>query len=245
MKKTWLAVCLVLMMLFSACAKPQPADGSAEGAAPEQQTDDSAAMVIEVAGLELKYPQKWEGKVDVATEAHQATFSCGDSRLFDLYFNKTEVGDVLGTVCGDTNTVITYVLYPLEGDNAELVQMQEDVNYILDHLAEDYDFVSGAAEEVVEPDVFDIETSVVTLKYPLKWKDKVTIEVSDGKVCFSNEGTPLFDLVFSEGEGYLLGSYNGTPIYLVEYPVSTEEQIQMKDDVNVILDYLSMDEAFE
>ena len=41
--------------------------------------------------------------------------------------------------------------------------------------------------------VFDIDTRIVTMKYPAKWREDVQIDVSDDGVRFSNNGTALFD----------------------------------------------------
>ncbi|MBR6051869.1 MAG: hypothetical protein IKP68_11815, partial [Clostridia bacterium] len=84
-----------------------------------------------------------------------------------------------------------------------------------------------------------------TMKYPAKWKDKVTVTVTSDRVAFVNNGTPLFDLVFSDEEGYLLGTYSGTPISIVDYHVTTDEQVAMQKDVNVILGFLFNDPNFE
>lgn len=202
-------------------------------------------MVIFAAGLEFKYPQKWENKITVSQEDDRVSFSRGDIRLFDFIFNRPNEGILLGTVYGKQNTVITVVSYPLGDGDSEAREMQEDVNDILDHLLEDYDFVAGEAGEIIEGDVYGIPTSVTTFYYPTRWKDRVTVEILTEKVCFSSSGTPLFDLIFSEDSGVLLGYYDGTPISFVEYPVEDEDHVQMKEDVNVILDYLNMDEAFE
>ena len=99
---------------------------------------------------------------------------------------------------------------------------------------------------LIEPndEVSDIPTDLVTLSYPERWKDKVEIKVEGKKVSFVNGDTPLFDLCFEECDGYLLGTYDGTPIYIIEYPVETEEQIAMQQDVNVIIDHLCQDAKF-
>ena len=83
------------------------------------------------------------------------------------------------------------------------------------------------------------------MKYPAKWREDVQIDVSDDGVRFSNNGTALFDLLFHECDGYLLGSYNGTPIYIIDYPVDDAEQANMQEDVNVILQYLMDDPSFQ
>ena len=105
-----------------------------------------------------------------------------------------------------------------------------------------------------EPDVpvFDIKTRVCVMKYPLKWKDLVTVEVADDSVCFSYGDIKLFDLLFDSDEGYLLGTYDGTQIKLISYDfdkdsLSEDESFNccaMQEDVNVILQYWLSDKNF-
>ena len=115
---------------------------------------------------------------------------------------------------------------------------------ILGYLAEDYNLVPEEAIDDEDPMDFEIQTSLVTLYYPSRWKEKVEIEVLDNGVKFSAAGTPLFDLMFEECDGYLLGTYQETPIYMVEYPVETEEQAAMQAGVNTILQHLTEDPSF-
>ena len=105
-----------------------------------------------------------------------------------------------------------------------------------------------------EPDVpvFDIKTRVCVMKYPLKWKDLVTVEVADDSVCFSYGEIKLFDLLFDSDEGYLLGTYDGTQIKIISYDfdkdsLSEDEYFNccaMQEDVNVILQYWLSDKNF-
>ena len=105
-----------------------------------------------------------------------------------------------------------------------------------------------------EPDVpvFDIKTRVCVIKYPLKWKDLVTVEVADDSVCFSYGDIKLFDLLFDSDEGYLLGTYDGTQIKIISYDfdkdsLSEDEYFNccaMQEDVNVILQYWLSDKNF-
>ncbi len=88
------------------------------------------------------------------------------------------------------------------------------------------------------------KTDLVTLHYPEKWKSKATVNTEKNVVHFYNGKTPLFDLRFEECDGYLLGTYSGTPIYMVEYPVTKEEDIAMQQDVNTIIQNLSKDKNF-
>ena len=76
------------------------------------------------------------------------------------------------------------------------------------------------------------------------WKDKIDTEVTDGGVVFSTDGAPLFELVFSEGKGSLLGVYDGTPVYVIYHEAKTDEQKAMLEDVNVILQNLMKDKKF-
>lgn len=93
-------------------------------------------------------------------------------------------------------------------------------------------------------DTYDIKTKVTTLKYAAEWKDKVKTTVTDTKVSFKVDNTPIFDIVFEKCDGYLLGTYKGTPIYIVEYPVEGYEQARMVEDINVILENLLKDKNF-
>lgn len=125
---------------------------------------------------------------------------------------------------------------------------------------------AGCADEPVKPEesvlpeesvrqgeeTFDIPTSLVTLKYPAKWQGLVTVEATDAEVKFSYAGHPVFDLLFREGEEYLLGTYRGTPISILSYNVErdalSEQEYNnfcaMSADVNVILRHLSEDPDF-
>lgn len=246
MKRT-IALLLSMLLLFALTACEERLQESSETSKPEQtqelKEEIESTYIVSAGGLELKYPEKWRNKVTVAVGDNRVCFSCGDAKLFDLVFNREE-GSVFGTVRGEEYTVIYAVDYPIEKDNDDLCRMQSDINVILDNLIADYDFVPGAALEKEDSSTIDIETSVVTLEYPAKWKGKVQIDISEDLVSFSNDGTPLFDLVFSECEGYLLGTYKDTPIYFVEFPVNDDEQTAMIDDVNVIFEHLSDDPNF-
>ena len=98
--------------------------------------------------------------------------------------------------------------------------------------------------ETESTDTYDIKTKVTTLKYSAEWKDKVKTTVTDNKVSFKVDNKPIFDIVFEKCDGYLLGTYKGTPIYIVEYPVEGYEQARMVEDINVILENLLKDKNF-
>ncbi len=100
---------------------------------------------------------------------------------------------------------------------------------------------------------FDIETKYGTLKYPEMWKDKVKVAIEDGDVYsvkFTSDDTPLFDLLFGEGEGDIIGSLttNGetTVVRVKAYNIEPksknfEEKIAMLNDVNVVIEHLVED----
>lgn len=251
MKKCLSVVLWLLLFVFLVGCGAQKGESSVSTTAPlpSESTqlasagNENGTFVIEAAGLKLQYPQRWQGLASIDADTNSATFSSGQEKLFTLFFNCPDKGNVLGTVCGDENVVITVLDYDVSGDDA--VSMQEDVNVILQHLMEDYDFVAGEAIVKESSDVFAIQTSVATLYYPAKWQDVVKVTVSDTKVSFTYGSESLFDLMFTETEnGFLLGTYKGTPIYVVDYKVSSDEASAMQEDVNVILHYLIEDANF-
>ena len=238
--KRFLLLMMILAMLVSTAAC-----GSNDGVAGSQaEQAEEPVYVIEAGGLELKYPEKWKDQVSVVVSDDRAAFSCGDVQLFDIVFNSSE-GKVLGTIRGEKNTVVSVVDYTLEQADENLMEMAMDVNVILQNLDRDYDFAIGEAVPEDTTATYEIETPVVTLMYPEKWKDKVTVDVAGDRVSFVSGETKLFDLVFAECDGYLLGTYSGTPIYIVDYPVTTDEEASMKQDVNVILQNLQQDSNFK
>lgn len=167
--------------------------------------------------------------------------------LCSLVFNGK--GDILvGTLIGETSNTVVYMNMPEMDSNSKnyltYCGYQEDINKALNELFEFNDFVFNEIVEFEDKSTFDIKTSVATMKYPNKWKEKVEIKVTKEEVKFLNGETPLFDLVFHECEGLLLGTYNETPVYLVSHPVKTEEQESMQEDVNVILQNLMDDSNF-
>lgn len=248
-----LGIIILMLLLFVRCPKDEKESSAkkskepAQTAAEEQQPPASQEEIVDTFEIStpyaiLKYPQKWKDQVTVDISTEKVSFSSSGTPLFDLRFNCDD-GYVLGTIIGEEeNTVFSITDYSVE--NEELAGMQEDVNIILQHLMSDYDFAVG--EKVIKEDTstFDIETPLVTMKYPSKWKDKVTIDVREDGVSFSCAGTQLFDLMFVSCDGYLLGTYNGTPIYIIDYPIDGGELCAMQEDVNVILEHLMQDEQF-
>ena len=255
--KRLLLLVLALVMLFSLAACDSGSGGEsesedettaasgAEGSQVEATEPDVSTYTIKAGGLELKYPEKWKDKVTVDVTDDKAAFTCGKVNLFDILFNSEE-GTVLGTVKKDDEyIVLTVVDYELKKADTDLAEMQTDLNVILNFLEADYDFTIGERLSEVDDSTFEIKTSVVTLQYPAKWQDKVTVKVEDDVVKFSDGDTPIFDLILKKSDkGYLLGTYKDTPIYVIDYPVESDDDMAMQADINVIIKYLQEDENF-
>ena len=252
--KRLLAVVLAMVIVaaLTACgSSKKDSDADAKDATQAQTSAEATeaaereSYVIEAGGLKLKYPAEWKDKVTVKASDDKAEFSVEKTKLFDILFNSEE-GDVLGTVKGDTYTVISLVNYTVKDDNNELKAMQHDINFILQNLEKDYDFASGEALSEDDDATFEIKTSLVTLHYPKKWQDKVSVDVKDDVVSFSDGDTKLFDLILKKSkEGYMLGTYNDTPIYIVDYPVKSDDDIAMQAAINVIIAHLQEDSNFK
>ena len=255
-----LTLCLLLLLsttLLTGCDKEgeKSADkASADSAATEQETTapamaDKETFDIDLGFVTLKYPEKWKDKLVLkgdgkhqADESFTLSFLMGDQPVFDLNFN-SEKGDLLGTIHTDKDTTLR--IEPGKVDiSSSKGEMLEDINVILTHLKKDYNFTAGEEQPENDDSVFEIKTNVTSLYYPARWKDKVTVEVEDKKVSFSEGDTPLFDICFEKVKGTLVGTYGDTPIYIVDHKVETSDQIMMLEDVNIILQHLAEDDKY-
>lgn len=249
-----LALICALMLCACGADANKPADGDQQEA-PDTQVDvpqeEEKVITIATPYADICVPENFEKNVtnEVVSEApYTLNFKATDgTELFSLVFNGE--GDILmGTLVGETENTVIYMNIPeldKESENYETYcAYQEAVNTIMTRLTKDYDFHINELIEVEDTTTTDIKTAFTTLKYPGKWKDAVQTEITADSVKFSNNGTPLFDLVFSECDGYLLGTYKDTPIYVVDYPVETNEQAAMQEDVNVIIQHLMEDPNF-
>lgn len=222
------------------------------GAPTEAKPEGEDFVTISTPYADLRLPASFDKAVsheETGNEPYVITFKSrtDETELFSIIFNGT--GEYLvGTLMGEEkNTVIHANTNDLDQNDQNYESnlfYQEQLYLILGYLAEDYNLVPEEAIDDEDPTDFEIQTSLVTLYYPSRWKEKVEIEVLDNGVKFSAAGTPLFDLMFEECDGYMLGSYEGTPIYMVEYPVETEEQAAMQAGVNTILQHLTEDPSF-
>ena len=233
--------------------EPDGMETSEEAGAPtESKPEGEDFVTISTPYADLRLPASFDKAVsheETGNEPYVITFKSrtDETELFSIIFNGT--GEYLvGTLMGEEkNTVVHANTNDLDQNDQNYESnlfYQEQLYLILGYLAEDYNLVPEEAIDDEDPMDFEIQTSLVTLYYPSRWKEKVEIEVLDNGVKFSTAGTPLFDLMFEECDGYLLGTYQETPIYMVEYPVETEEQAAMQAGVNTILQHLTEDPSF-
>ena len=243
MKKTVVLVLAFFCFLTLAACKP---GGDGTSAAKEKTVTISTPFV------DLKVSENFDANVshEVVNENPYTLLyraKKGKAELFSLIFNGSGEA-LLGTVVGDKENTAIYINMPELDKDSEYYEenciYQEGVNDILDGLMADYNFSVKEAAANEDNSTFDIPTSVVTLKYPAKWKEKVQITVLKDGVQFSNNDTRLFDLMFTECDGYRLGTYKDIPIYVVDYMTENDEQAVMQEDVNVILQYLMKDPDF-
>lgn len=250
MKKSIFIILIIMLMctsviMFSGCGKDTKED----------------VISISTPYCDLWVPDYFDGKVvhKVKSEdPYTVVFKTkkGNVRLFELSFNKA-TSEVLGTLeLKDENVVIYVDFAKLDKDGKnynKYVSYQEAVNTITTHLSEDYDFTIGEIVEKGPGATFEIETSLTTLKYPKKWEDKVQINVEDERVRFAYKDEKLFDLCFYECDGFLLGTYRETPIYVISYDIDEEKYKEaeymeisgMQQDVNVIIEHLDKDRRFK
>ena len=233
--------------------EPDGMETSEEAGSPtESKPEEENFVTISTPYADLRLPASFDKAVsheETGNEPCVITFKSrtDETELFSIIFNGT--GEYLvGTLMGEEkNTVVHANTNDLDQNDQNYESnlfYQEQLYLILGYLAEDYNLVPEEAIDDEDPTDFEIQTSLVTLYYPSRWKEKVEIEVLKDGVKFSADGTPLFDLMFKECDGYMLGSYEGTPIYMVEYPVETEEQAAMQAGVNTILQHLTEDPSF-
>ena len=254
MKKILLFLMAVLcLIMITACANDAQS-------AKNDDTRGHREVSIETPYCDLVVTKEFNKKVEnVVSEDNPYTVSfrmkSDDTELFSIVFgDKTE--NLLGTLVLDDENVVIYATFnEFESTDAHYetyCKYQEEINVIVQHLISDYDFIVNEVVELEDTSTFDINTSLVSMKYPAKWKDKVTIDVSDDSVKFSRNGEPLFDICFYECDGLLLGQYKETPVYVVYHTINksnySEEDLfemdTMQDDVNVIFQALMDDSNF-
>lgn len=247
-------ICVVIVAaLILVCSKLNliNSDNDTDNTQNEDNEPDQV-ICITTPYADLYVPAEFEGNVInevISEDPYILKFKTvsDNIELFDISFNGS--GDILvGTLVNENENTVIYMDLPeldRENENYDIYeQYQSGINTIISHLVSDYEFYVDLIIESGSNDLLSVETEYVTIHYPAKWQDKVQIIYEDDSVQFINNGTPLFDLVFKECDGFLLGTYKDTPIYIIEYKIETDEQAAMKNDVNVILQYLMEDSNF-
>ena len=235
-----------------AATADEPAETTAATAATSAYSfDDVSTYSIPLGFMELQYPERWKDAVTVdgvadhkASDSFTLTFAKGSDKLFDLIFNGSE-GDSWGTVNTESGAAsLNIKTYAIKTNDDTLYQMQEDLNVILNRIEKDYGNAESDASNGDSAAVFAVDAGWATLYYPKKWESKVTVDVQKNKVSFLQGKTPLFDIGYDTGEGTQIGSLNGKPVTVTDYKTTTDEQMEMKEDVNVILNHLRENAAF-
>lgn len=257
---------LSLLLVFTLCACRSDREGNSENSnlpensVPESSEEAEATITLNTPYIDLQIPASYEGKVEAevtSEDPYTLTFkTTNGTEIYTLYFGK-ETENLFGTILMEDKNVVLYASFEAfdkeDEHYNEYGEYQDGVNTILHNLMKNDNFIVNEIVEYEDTTTFDIKTDLVTLKYPNKWKDKVTVEVTDDMVKFSCGQEKLFDLVFKECDGYLLGTYQDTPIYIISYEFDETkydeaEQMElygMAEDVNVILQYLMEDSKFE
>lgn len=114
--------------------------------------------------------------------------------------------------------------------------------------------VTETEEAVLEEPVYTIHTKFCDLKFPEKWQTHVNTLIDETEpytVRFTYaDGTPLFDIVFGECAGTLLGrgsrDMENRPVYYVGYELDENnagyyDQLGIQDAADVILQNLKQD----
>ncbi len=114
--------------------------------------------------------------------------------------------------------------------------------------------VTETEEAVLEEPVYTIHTKFCDLKFPEKWQTHVNTLIDETEpytVRFTYaDGTPLFDIVFGECAGTLLGRVSrdmeNLPVYYVGYELDENnagyyDQLGIQDAADVILQNLKQD----
>ncbi len=253
MIKKFCVICVALLTsaLFSACAaNSNPA--TPDEAAAVAETTEQKVVKFETPYADLAVSEKFDEAVKAVVRQENPYIvdyitKADNTKLFAIHFND-KTNNYLGSIKSGDETVLLYAeFFEIKKDSENYQKYtgyQMEVNTIVNNLEKDYSLDTDEKPSDTSSDVYDIKTNVVTLKYPKKWENKVTVKQENDCVKFSADNTPLFDLYFKECNGVQLGTYDGTPIYIVEHKVEKAEHKNMIQDVNVIINHLSEDAKF-
>lgn len=263
--KKMIAFCLALVLsaFLVAC---DGSESSGKSSADEvvstatSEAESEMTVIISTPYADLKVPALYSAEVKssvTSDDPYTVTFSSSEgTELFSFVFNG-EGDSLIGTIVGKEDNTVIYLNtaeFNKKDENYEAnIQLQDLSGEIITQLKKDYDLILNVAEEREDDTTFDIKTDVVTLKYPARWKDKVTVTVTEDAAAFSFGDTKLFDVAFVKSDGaFLIGEYQDTPVYLMFYELEkgklSEEQFaevnMMQEDHSVILDHLKEESDF-
>lgn len=140
-----------------------------------------------------------------------------------------------------------------------IIKKKED-----DVKSEEVNSLSSVEQQIQEEEAYKIETKYSNLYYPVKWKENLSVKISDeekysivfyGKTDEKNE-YKLFTITFEGKEGYKIGTFKSKDkemdIYLIsfELPEDLCEEDKdiltgMQEDVNFLLGMLEKEKEFE
>lgn len=247
---------------------------------PQEQAKYSSSLqsdiCMETAYCVLKFPGKWKNQVDFqiqeGTPYGVTVYGCVEDQLqyplfticFDaeaenpMFWMMTEEGIRAGV------TIQTYEIPWSTGWTEDMINnlyaMQEEANYVLEKLMQEYP-AEAAPTEGTEEDI-RISTPYEDLHFPGKWEEQLWTEVSSEKIYTvtfywkksSEEQVPLFAVSFGDENGTLVGTVlaedgRAIPVTLAmeAHPDTdgwSEEEVNqlyaMKDDVNYLISKLPL-----
>lgn len=275
------AVLMITVLMITGCSDDSSKDGNSRGdtlsttAATAAANDkpvnvkETNTFTIKTKYGDLKYPEQWKDKIKTVIseeEPYTVAFMLkdGKAKIFALHFGGGE-GYLLGTLEKDGKQVEVFVddaeLDPKSKNYDMYCEMQEDVNVILQNLINDYGFNAGTGQSSTPSKqedtesgnkTYEINTSLATLNYPVKWKDKVTVKDEDNIVAFYSGDVELFEFRLGGEEGFSVGTYMGKDLRLVTFSFDKykdnkerfEELCAMQEDANIIITSLAKDSNF-
>ena len=227
----------------------------------EKPEADDDTYPIETPYGTLRYPQKWQAFTRTEENGNAVSFygwvaGKSEQPLFTLQFGEGD-GYLLGTF-HDTPVYIVdgepvFDETWSEAEKETIYTMQEDVNVIL----RDFTLQAGTAQpQSIE--TFTVDSPIGALPYPEKWRDQIKTEQTDHSVAFyaeigDHEPLLLFTLQFGEGDGYLLGTLDGTGVFVVDNVPAFDETWSdaeketvsaMQEDLDVIVQDLFARDSF-
>ena len=268
MKKTAMILLVTICILSLAACAATGGNGGGTSSAPEvsdsPETHDAApdTSVDGYFAVPTQYgaifvPERYFGAISASVkDSDPNTVEFIDAEdgtgLFRILFGK-ETSIPVTTMNKNGTEVEVFAefceLDPTADNHDRHLEYQEVLNDIISY------FENGPESPDSTDDknsVFDIETAFMTLKYPAKWRDKVTVDVTDLEVSFRCGEHRLFDVLFGSENGFCVGTLRGMPIYIQTYEFDessmTEEEFlelcEMQEDMNVLIDRLAEVDEF-